>query len=157
VCRINPKLLYRFNVSRTRAMPRMHNDSGFSTPEAAETAFYSAFANCDLQAMDAVWADAEVICIHPGSKALLGREAVMPSWTHILTQAEPPNLRIEVLSRTLSDSLAVHIVEEHISSVTDSTDSTSVVLATNVYCLETNGWRLLQHHASIPRPRQTTH
>ena len=131
--------------------------SKYSSSEAAEAAFYKAFANCDLQAMDAVWAEAEVICIHPGSTALLGREAVMRSWTNILTQAEPPNLRFEVLSRTLSDGLAVHVVEEHISSVTDSTDSTSVVLATNVYCLETDGWRLLEHHASIPRPRQTTH
>jgi len=138
-------------------MPRIHNDSGFSTPEAAETAFYKAFADCDLQAMDAVWAEAEVICIHPGSTALLGREAVMRSWINILTQAEPPNLHIEVLSRTVANELAVHMVEEHITPVTGSPESTSVVLATNVYCLETNGWRLLEHHSSIPRPRQTTH
>ncbi|NNF96328.1 MAG: SnoaL-like domain-containing protein [Halobacteria archaeon] len=131
--------------------------SGFSTPEAAEAAFYAAFANCDIQAMDAVWADTGVICIHPGSTALLGRDVVMRSWMNILTQADPPNLHIEVLSRTVSNDLAVHVVEEYIAPVNGSPESTSVVLATNVYCLEADGWRLLEHHASIPKPRQTTH
>ena len=131
--------------------------SKYSSSEAAEAAFYKAFANCNLQAMDAVWADTEVVCIHPGSTALVGREVVMRSWTHILTNAEPPDLGVEVLSRTVRDKLAVHVVEEHLTPVTDSSASTLVVLATNVYCLEGDGWRLLEHHASTPRPRQTTH
>jgi len=98
-----------------------------------------------------------VICIHPGSTALVGREVVMRSWSNILTGAEPPTLKVEVLNRIAGDELAVHVVEEHISSVTGSPEPTSVVLATNVYCLETDGWRLLEHHASMPRPIQTTH
>jgi uncharacterized protein (TIGR02246 family) len=122
-----------------------------STPEAAETAFYAAFAHCDVQAMDAVWAGDSVICIHPGSSALVGREAVMRSWENMLLYAEPPNIHIEVLSRTVSDGLAVHVVEEHISAGYGDTASTSKVLATNVYRLEDNGWRLLEHHASVPR------
>ncbi len=129
----------------------------FSTSEATEAAFYAAFTNCDLQAMDVVWADAGVICIHPGSMALVGREVVMRSWSNILTGAEPPTLKVEVLSRIVRDDLAVHLVEEHITPVTGSHEPTSIVLATNVYCLETDGWRLLEHHASVPRPRQTTH
>jgi len=129
----------------------------FSSSEAAEAAFYAAFANCDLYAMDVVWADAEVICIHPGSSALIGRKVVMRSWSNILTNAEPPTLKVEVLSRILRDDLAVHVVEEHISPVTGSPEPTSVVLVTNVYCLEADGWRLLEHHASMPRPKQTTH
>lgn len=131
--------------------------TSFSSSEETEAAFYAAFENCDLQAMDVVWADAEVICIHPGSTALVGRKVVMRSWSNILTNAEPPNLKVEVLSRTVNDELAVHVVEEHITPATGFPEPTSVVLATNVYCLEADGWRLLEHHASMPRPKQTTH
>jgi len=138
-------------MSEFKAVPN------FSSSEEAEAAFYAAFANCDLRAMDVVWADAEVICIHPGSTALVGRNIVMQSWSNILTNAEPPNLNVEVLSRTVRNELAVHVVEEQITPLTGSPESTSVVLATNVYCLEADGWYLLEHHASVPRPRQTTH
>jgi hypothetical protein len=131
--------------------------AGYVSPDAAEAAFYTAFAHCDLQAMDAVWANAEVICIHPGSSVIAGRDLVIRSWSHILTNAEPPILNIEVLSRTVHDNLAVHVVEERIRPAGSSPESTLTVLATNVYCLQTDGWRLLQHHASTPGPRQSTH
>lgn len=134
-----------------------HNDPIFATADAAETAFYQAFASCDVRAMESVWADAGVICIHPGATALVGREAVMRSWTNILSQAEPPDIYIEVLSRTERDGLAVHLVEEHIKSTTNPDDVAAVVLSTNIYCLEEDSWRLLEHHASVPNPRQITH
>ncbi|WP_455210241.1 nuclear transport factor 2 family protein [Kaarinaea lacus] len=122
-----------------------------STPEAAEAAFYSAFAECDVKAMDAVWAGENVICIHPGSSALVGREAVMRSWENMLLYAEPPNIHVEVLSRTASEGLAVHVVEEHITAGYGDAASSSMVLATNVYCYENDRWQLLEHHASVPR------
>jgi len=135
------------------------NDSkaGFSTPEAVETAFYAAFADCDVQAMNAVWADDDVICIHPGSSALIGHDAVMRSWINILTDADPPNLHIEVISRIVCDKLAVHVVEEHIAPVAGAPGTTSVVLATNIYRHEDDGWRMLEHHASLPRSSQRFH
>lgn len=144
-------------INLLKTMPLKHNNTGFTTVDAAETAFYKAFAKCDHQAMDAVWADAEVVCIHPGSAAIVGREAVLRSWKNILTQAEPPDLHIEVLSRTEKENMAVHLVEEHIKSATDITEVAAVVLATNIYCLQADGWHLLEHHGSIAGPRKTTH
>jgi uncharacterized protein (TIGR02246 family) len=126
-----------------------------STPQAAESAFYAAFSACDYKAMEAVWADDGVVCIHPGSSALLGRDAVMRSWSNMLLNAEPPNIRINVISRTAGNGLAVHVVEEHISSGYGDAASVSMVLATNVYRQEDDGWRLLEHHASVPRFPQT--
>jgi ketosteroid isomerase-like protein len=130
------------------------SEAGFSTPEAAEEAFYMAFADCDIQAMAKVWAMSEVICIHPGSTALVGYDAVMRSWTNILTNAEPPNMRIEVLSRYVSIDLAVHLVEEHIKPGEGTPGTTLVVLATNIYRREQDEWRILEHHASLPRSSQ---
>lgn len=127
------------------------SDSDFSTPEAAETAFYTAFADCDVKAMNTIWASANVICIHPGSSALVGREAVMRSWSNMLSNAELPNIRVNVLSRLTEGGLAVHVVEEHITSGYGESATASMVLATNVYRREEGVWRLLEHHASVPR------
>ena len=129
----------------------------FPTPEAAETAFYAAFAMCDVQAMKVVWSDGEVVCIHPGSSALVGHDAVMRSWTHILTDAEQPHLHIEPISRIADGKLAVHVVEEHITSDVGIPGSTAVVLATNIYRHEDNGWRMWLHHASMSRSSQHSH
>lgn len=129
----------------------------FSTPEAVETAFYAAFSACDMQAMDMVWARSEVICIHPGSTALVGRNVVLRSWKNILMDAEPPHLHIEVISRILHDKLAVHVVEEHIMPVAGAPGTTSMVLATNIYRHGDDGWRMLEHHASVPRSSQRLH
>ena len=63
--------------------------SDFSTPQGAEEAFYAAFAECDYKAMEIVWAVEGVLCIHPGSSALIGRDAVMRSWANMLLNAEP--------------------------------------------------------------------
>lgn len=121
----------------------------FPTSNAAEAAFYAAFADCDYKAMDAVWASEGVICIHPGSPVLVGRDVVMRSWANILVHSEPPTLRIKLVSQTVSETLAVHVVEEHITSGEPKAATTAVVQATNVYRCESDGWRLLEHHASI--------
>lgn len=133
------------------------SESGFSSPQAVEAAFYAAFCACDIQAMEMVWARTEVICIHPGSTALVGRNVVLRSWKNILMDAEPPHLHIEVISRIVSDKLAVHVVEEHITPVAGAAGTTSMVLATNIYRHEEDGWRMLEHHASLPRSSQRLH
>ena len=50
---------------------------------AANAAFYAAFANSDVKAMDSVWARrAPVACVHPGWEALVGRDRVMDKLGH---------------------------------------------------------------------------
>lgn len=121
----------------------------FQTPEAVEKAFYTAFVECDLQAMANIWANDDVICIHPGSSVLIGHAAVIRSWQNILANAEPPHLHFEVLNRYLSSDLALHIVEEQIRSETSQAEAVAIVLATNVYRRDERGWRMIQHHASV--------
>ncbi|MGD8569647.1 MAG: nuclear transport factor 2 family protein [Gammaproteobacteria bacterium] len=123
----------------------------FATSTLAEQAFYKAFAECDFKAMNSVWAEDDVICIHPGSTALVGREAVMRSWINILADAEPPNLKVEVISRVMSENLAIHVVREYIAAQSGESETIHAVLATNVYRNNNaNGWHLLAHHASAP-------
>ncbi|WP_455203033.1 nuclear transport factor 2 family protein [Kaarinaea lacus] len=134
-------------------MSKNNLNTDFVSPQAAEAAFYAAFADCDLSAMSAVWADSSVVCIHPGSNVLIGRDEVMRSWANILLNSEPPTLHVEVLSRTEQDGIAVHVVEERISPGGLSASLVSVVLATNIYRLGANGWKLFEHHASVPRSK----
>lgn len=124
-----------------------------SSPKAAEQAFYQAFADCDPAAMAGVWASEGVVCIHPGAPPVIGREAVLRSWSGILTGAARPSLRVVLLKRLEQGALAVHLVEEHIAAPEGDGDGT-LVLATNIYCREQDGWRLLEHHASLPAAAQ---
>lgn len=133
------------------------SDSDFQSPEAVEKAFYTAFAACDAQAMAKVWADDSVICIHPGSSALIGHAAVIRSWQNILSNAEPPKLHVELIHRHVSNDLALHIVEEQIRSETTQSKSVAVVLATNVYRRDDNGWHMIQHHASVSNSAHRQH
>ena len=88
------------------------------TPEDAETAFYAAFERGDLQAMMTVWAEDEtIVCVHP----------------------------LGPLLRTTDDSVAVHIVYEHIELPGQRPQA---VIATNAYRRAHSGWYMILHHAS---------
>lgn len=125
-------------------------DAGLSSPEEAEVAFYRAFESGDLEAMMAVWADDEdIVCIHPGSDRLVGVQAVRQSWRQILGGTR---LRFHItgVETWRSGSMAVRSVYERIS-IEDETDRAAPIIATNVYVLTGQGWRLWMHHAS-PAP-----
>lgn len=128
----------------------------YSSADAVEQAFYAAFANCDIAAMELVWDSDDVLCIHPGSSPISGHNAVMRGWTEILSNAELPNLQFKVLNRVATSDLAVHVVEEHISP-RDGTLAAAIVLATNVYRRTDAGWLIVEHHASATRAQHEHH
>jgi hypothetical protein len=125
----------------------------FTTPDEAEAAFYVAFEALDLSLMGLVWDDGPtIVCVHPGSDLLQGRSKVLRSWTEILTGAERPEIRFNLIQRTLVDGLAVHLVEELIRPGR-SRDEPNRILATNIYQRTDRGWRMTAHHASLPLRR----
>ena len=122
--------------------------SSFESPEAAEDAFYQAFASGDLALMENVWADADsVICVHPGGDKLVGYQAVIEGWRDILGSDAP--LRFQLTEKQVQGGadFAVHTLYENIRFVDGSGDG-GRVLATNVYMREDTGWRMVLHHAS---------
>lgn len=121
----------------------------FSSADEAEAAFYSAFEMGDIQLMDSVLADEGVSCIHPQSVPIIGRREVLDSWTQILNISSESVFHIQVMNRSGSDSLAVHLVAERIASDHTLEAEVSTVYSTNVYVRQKNGWRLLMHHASL--------
>jgi ketosteroid isomerase-like protein len=119
-----------------------------------EAAFYVAFSHCDRMMMDYVWANDDVICVHPGSQAIIGHTAVLRSWEHIFSNAVLPSMQINVVKRTIIDTMAVHVVEEHIAT---SESTSAIVLATNVYKKYEQGWLMIEHHGSVVQGQTKAH
>jgi predicted SnoaL-like aldol condensation-catalyzing enzyme len=118
----------------------------FASAMECERAFYQAFTACDLAAMEAVWADEDPSCIHPGGGLLRTRDEVIDSWAAIFQDALAPRIRVHVVSRVSEGGLAVHLVREQISHG----EQTSHVLTTNVFRRFDEGWRMIAHHGSMP-------
>lgn len=123
----------------------------FSSPEAAEEAFYRAMQKGDIALMMAVWAeDDNISCVHPGGQRLDGRAAVRASFEQILGASPGMQFQLSDVSQYYDQKLAVHVLHEHIRLGKDGRVQPPVV-ATNIYRLTDNGWRMVMHHASPTR------
>jgi ketosteroid isomerase-like protein len=124
----------------------------FPAPEDAEAAFYDAFERCNLTAMMAVWASEEHIsCIHPQGPHLTGFESIRASWAEIFSANNGFKLQINAVRSHHDRTLAIRTVCETLS-VPGSTQTAAPILATNVFILTPEGWRLVLHHASVIPP-----
>jgi ketosteroid isomerase-like protein len=120
----------------------------FATPDEAETAFYTAFANTDLEAMMAVWLDSDTVtCVHPVGPRISGQLAVRAGWAEIFQNSGGLKFRLGEVSRTQDALLAIHVLHEHITVPGESGERPPAV-ATNIYQLTGDGWRMILHHAS---------
>jgi ketosteroid isomerase-like protein len=107
---------------------------------AANAEFYGAFAKRDVLRMDALWARvAPVACIHPGWDVLSGRGRVMASWRAILEGPSPPEIK---LSRA-----AAYVIGETAFVTCIETLSGTRLIATNIFTLEQDAWKLVHHQA----------
>ncbi len=111
-------------------------------------AFYRAFAERDIEAMDELWAQrTPVACIHPGWPALHGRDDVMSSWRAILLGSEAPEIRCEQAVALLIGETGLVTCVERIGD--------DVLVATNVFAREQGLWQIVHHQAgpvSSPDP-----
>ena len=111
-------------------------------------AFYRAFAERDIEAMDELWAhQTPVACIHPGWPALHGREDVLASWRSILLGGEAPDIRCEQVELWLQGEVGMVTCVERIDE--------DALVATNLFVLERGLWQIVHHHAgpvSWPEP-----
>ncbi|MFW2371901.1 MAG: YybH family protein [Gammaproteobacteria bacterium] len=121
------------------------------TPDAVEAAYYEAFNHCDKQVMATLWSDGDVVCVHPGSGAIVGHAAVIRSWEHIFLNAQMPEIHISVTKKTVVDGLAVHLLTEAIST---GNETSALVFVTNVYQKFDNGWLMIEHHGSVVQRQQ---
>jgi ketosteroid isomerase-like protein len=130
---------------------------GFSSPEAAEAAFYTAFESRSLDAMMQVWADDEhIACIHPLAAPLNGRGAVAAGWRSIFEAASQFRVQVELAHEIREADHVLRIVREYLT-IGHETEPRSPILATNLYRREADGWRMVLHHASPLRAGAEPH
>lgn len=116
---------------------------------AANAEFYRAFEALSIEAMDAVWAQADdVRCIHPGWPALVGWEAVRKSWLAIFQAASYMEFNVTDLRAWISGDLACVFCHENIVTFQEGQEVRTVVLATNVFRYQDDRWRIVLHHGS---------
>lgn len=107
----------------------------------ANESFYEAFAAGNLDAMKRLWArEAPVACAHPGADVLLGRDAVMASWTAALSGGGAEGFHCERPRAALFGNAGFVTCFERLGE--------GRLLATNVFVLEDDEWRMVHHHAS---------
>lgn len=135
----------------------------FPTPADCEFAFYDAFERADIKLMMSVWSDdPNTVCIHPQGARLAGLAAIRDSFTEIFSHGPTAQIRVSEHRKQQGQTLAIHSVYEVFSlrSISTSTtepgggsggdaNQTQTILATNVYALTPNGWRMVLHHATV--------
>ena len=105
-------------------------------------AFYVAFMNHDVEAMNNLWSKApNISCIHPGWNYLFGREAVIESWEKILTNQDGPSFTIESAKASVFNDTAVVICYEVFEMTT--------LVATNIFVREDDVWHITHHQSGV--------
>ncbi len=118
--------------------------------EAVNAALYAAFETADVDAMEAVWDDAEpaaVVCVHPGWPMLRGRAAVLRSWSAVMAGTDYIQFLLTDVHVVVEGDTAVVTCTENVLTSADVGQNASVV-ATNVFRRRPGGWRLQVHHGS---------
>ncbi len=110
----------------------------------ANEAFYRAFADRDVAAMEALWAQsAPVCCIHPGWEAIHGHDDVLSSWRAILTGSSPPRIACISPQAYFFGDAAFVVCFEGIDG--------NYLIATNYFVREGGRWRMVHHQAGPTR------
>lgn len=123
----------------------------FPNPADCEFAFYDAFERADIKLMMTVWADEpDIICIHPQGPRLAGLAAIRESFTDIFSGGPNAVIQVSELRRHQGQTLSIHSVYETLRfRQSGSPQEVPPILATNVYLLTPNGWRMVLHHAGV--------
>ena len=120
-----------------------------SEVEDANLRFYRAFETLDLAQMDAVWLHTErAQCVHPGWPLIVGWGAIRDSWETIFANTTEMRFTISDTRVTGGADVAWVTCTENILADVQGRVSVTSLLATNVFELAPDGWRLVHHHAS---------
>ena len=116
--------------------------------DATEAVFYDALQSGNIEKLMACWSDEdEIVCVHPGGARLVGPAAIRSAFDAMFAngtiRAQPFKVR-----KVQSLGASVHSVLERIDVLTDEGPRHAYVVATNVYHLTAQGWRMVAHHAS---------
>jgi len=107
----------------------------------ANEAFYRAFADGDMRAMEQVWAGRDdIACLHPGWGPIFGRSEVLASWKAIMAAgAEAPGILCFDARAQIHGDVAVVVCFEQLPG--------GRLVATNLFRREGSVWKMILHQA----------
>ena len=118
-------------------------DAQFEQAGFANEAFYLAFEGKDYPAMAHLWSEArEIVCLHPGWPALIGRDAVMESWRSILNNPQQQQV-------SFYGARVIQSSETSYTVVCYEQAGDAVMVASNLFAMEADRLRLVSHHAGF--------
>ena len=107
---------------------------------AANRAFYRAFNERDIDAMEQVWAPSgAMVCLHPGQAPLHERADIIGSWRSILGHPEAPRVRCTDEWIVGRNGLAIVVCREILAN--------GQLMATNTFVRLSGGWHMVGHHS----------
>ena len=115
----------------------------------ANEAFYRAFADRDVEAMNDLWSQqVPVSCIHPGWEPVFDRDEIIKSWTVILSSPGAPQIKCSDEKVNIFGYTASVICLEEMQEGT--------LVATNLFCREGSLWKIIHHQAgpTVMKPRK---
>ena len=111
--------------------------------------FYEAFESLDIARMDRLWSQQEyVTCIHPGWNLQVGWPAVRDSWVLIFNNTFSMKFTLTEIQVQVAGDMAWVICTENITSQQGEMNQESHVVATNLYELIEEEWKIIHHHGS---------
>ncbi|MDX3850919.1 nuclear transport factor 2 family protein [Streptomyces sp. AK02-01A] len=126
--------------------------------ELANTTFYEAVEQGDLDALSGLWLDGEdtgISCVHPGWPVLTGRGEVLRSYALIMANTEYIQFFLTDVVVSVSADTALVTCTENILSGGPAEDGGELgplvgqlVVASNVFRRTPEGWKLWSHHGS---------
>jgi ketosteroid isomerase-like protein len=122
----------------------------------ANDAFYRALETLDLPAMEKLWVhEAWVRCVHPGWDVVVGWDKVKESFEEIFESTRwirvtPTRVAIQAFG-----DIAMVACSENITATSDGDVGVATAQATNIFLRTSEGWRMINHHAS-PAPVRVT-
>lgn len=106
--------------------------------EAANAAFYQAFARADFDAMRRLWAaKLPVLCLHPGAAPLLSRIDILDSWRQIFMHGHPSEISFVPQQMSLVAGVGIACGLEVIGG--------GHIACTNLFAEEDGEWRMIHH------------
>ena len=118
--------------------------------EAANEALYAAFEAGDVDLMESVWDVVDpdqLVCVHPGWPMLRGRAAVLRSWSAVMAGTDYIQFFLTDVQVDLHGAVAIVTCTENVLTSVD-VGANATVVATNVFVLRAEGWRLRVHHGA---------
>lgn len=117
---------------------------------AANTAFYAAFEQADVDAMSQIWDEDRpeaLTCIHPGWPPLRGRAQVLRSWSALMATTDYIQFFLTDVTVAVEGDIAVVTCTENVLTGVTETGGAGAAVATNVFRRRAGSWRLQVHHA----------